>query len=50
MTLLTRAEVAVFRSLRAGQQRKLIAGMTPVELLQLDACFELYAHDGQHEP
>jgi phage terminase large subunit-like protein len=50
MSLMTREQVALFRSLPADRQRALIAAMTPAELLQLDACFELYAHDGQHPP
>ena len=47
---LSREQVDLFRSLPAKKQAKLIKGMTPAELLALDAAFELYAHDGQWPP
>jgi phage terminase large subunit-like protein len=51
MTLgLTRDQVALFRSLPADKQARLIAAMTPAELLAFDAAFEIYAHDAQWPP
>lgn len=47
---MTRDQVALFRSLPAGKQSRLIAGMTAAELLTFDAAFEIYAHDAQWPP
>ena len=48
--MLTRAQALLFRSLSPGKQRKIIISMTPAELLELDADFELCADDGQQPP
>ena len=48
--MLTREEALRFRALPARTQRRLIRSMTAAELLELDADFELYAHDDQHAP
>ena len=48
--MLTREEALLFRSLPPARQRKMIKSMSPAELLELDADFELYADDGQQPP
>ena len=48
--MLTRAEALRFRALSAGEQRRLIESLSPAELLELDADFELCAHDDQIPP
>ena len=48
--MLTREEALRFRALQQKKQRKLIESLTAAELLELDADFELYAHDDQHAP
>ena len=48
--MLTREQALRFRALSAEKQRKLIEGLSPAELLELDADFELYAHDDQIPP
>ncbi len=48
--MLTREEALRFRALPPKKQRKLIESLAAVELLELDADFELYAHDDQHAP
>ena len=50
MRLLNRQEVALFLSLPRDEQARLIASMSPAELLAFDAAFEIYAHDGQWPP
>jgi phage terminase large subunit-like protein len=48
--VLNRAEALLFRALSAKEQRRLIAGLDATDLLELDADFELSAHDDQHAP
>ena len=48
--MLTREEALRFRVLSRSKQRRLIKSLSAVELLELDADFELYAHDDQHAP
>jgi phage terminase large subunit-like protein len=51
MTLnLSPSQVALFRSLEREEQTRLIAAMTPAELLAFDAAFEIYAHEAQWPP
>ena len=47
---LTRDQVALFRSLSADRQRRLIGGLSSAELLAMDVAFEVYAHDDQWPP
>ena len=47
---LSREQIALFRSLTPERQRALIEQMTPIELLELDADFEIWAHEGQLPP
>ncbi len=48
--MLTRAEALRFRALSADEQRRLIESLSPADLLELDADFELCAHDDQSPP
>ena len=47
---LSRAQVRRFRELSADEQRAVIEGMTPSQMLALDAMFEMWANDGQEMP
>jgi phage terminase large subunit-like protein len=48
--VLTRDEALRFRSLTRGQQGTMIESLSAAELLELDADFELCAHDSQLAP
>ena len=48
--MLSRAEALRFRALSAQEQRRLIEGLDAASLLELDADFELCAHNDQHAP
>jgi phage terminase large subunit-like protein len=48
--MLSREEALQLRALPPERQRRLIESMTAAELLELDADFELYAHDAQRAP
>ena len=50
MSLLTRGQAELFRSLSRERQRQLIESMSPSEVLAFDAAFEIYARDGQWPP
>ena len=50
MSLLTRGQAEMFRSLSREKQRQLIESMSPSEVLAFDAAFEIYAREGQWPP
>ena len=47
---LTRAQVAQFRDLDRAAQLELLSKMTPADMLEFDALFEIWAHAGQLPP
>ena len=50
MSLLTWEQVILFRTMPRAEQERLIASMSPAELLAFDAAFEIYAREGQWPP